>query len=425
MFKTITKSFIFSFLLFSTSLFSMICDNRFFPFFPKPHTRILEKPSRFSVDPFFTMAEGAYDQNESEVAIPALFGKYDQRNLGTALDKVGLINPMPAPFMGSEYIWAIEQKIRSQGVALSFEHQAFRPVSLGFSWLLMHVNSRHLFCLESCRRLSLPGHITELEDARLQMHKNLGLCEAFSSRTGMGDFDCYIRVGDIWDYSLKFRRIDAGIRVGMILPSGKKQEINSPTTVPFGGNGHWGAYAMGDLELELKEDLKAGFFLRLGKRFQQTRKMRLPVAGEHPLFGALVAPVCVSPGINFVFSSYLCMENLREGLGARIGLNLSLQERASWQDLRPQSEQDTLPVVFSKDRTSDDESEVDFHRLADLSGWKSDYISLNVFYDFGKVAANRGYKPILTFSWDIPYLLFTSERVVKTHRVSLGIEVNF
>jgi len=426
MIKASTKTFLIFILFSCTPVLSMICDNRYFPFFPVIHTRIEGKQSWFSFNPFFMTSDSAYDWNESEVQIPALWREYNQKKLAIALDLVGLPNPYPAPFRRANPIWNIEQKIHSQGVGLTFEKRLFSPLSLGFSWLFMHVNSRQLFCLESVKDIQLPGHLEELEDARLAMHRSLGLCEAYSSRGGMGDFDCYLRIGDIWDYPYRLRRLDAGVTLGLILPAGKKRDVYSPTTVPFGGDGHWGAYVRADAELELKEDLKTGFIARLGKRFQKTRCMRLPVAGEHPMFGALVTPVSVCPGISAMFTAYGSVENLRAGLGLRVGLNLSLQERPDWFDLRSCAEKEKLPVVFSdKDCCIEDQGTSDFHRIADLDGWKSDYLFVNVFYDFGKTAPDRGYKPIITFSWDIPYLFWASENNVRTHRISLGIEVNF
>lgn len=425
MMKTSKKAFFIFVLFFCTRALCMVCDNRYFPFFPIPHTRIEDKRSWFSIAPFFTTADCAYDEHENEMPIPFLYDKYDQKKLGFALQKVGLPNAFPAPFLAADAIWEIDQKIHGRGVGFSFEKYLFSPLSIGFSWLFMHVNSRHHFCLTDCRGLQLPGHIEELKDARLEMHKALGICEAYSSRGGMGDFDCYFRIGDIWDYPFRLRRIDAGLTLGMIFPSGKKRDVYSPTTVPFGGNGHWGAYARAEGEFELREDLKTYFSVHFGKRFEKCYDMRLPVAGEHPAFGALVTPVSVDPGLFFMFTAYGSIENLREGLGLRLGLRFSLQEHPEWSDLRSRTEKEDLPVVFSKDCTIDNQFNNDFCRLADLDGWRSDYLFVNVFYDFGKTAPERGYKPIVTFSWDIPYRFFVSEQNIKTHRISLGIEVNF
>jgi len=427
MMKAAKKLFLTTILvLSSTQVLCMICDSRYFPFFPVIHTRIEGKESWFSFNPFFTRADSAYDWNENEIPIPALWKEYNQKKLSLALDLVGLPDPFPAPFKGTNPIWAIEQKIHAQGLAFTFEKHLFEPLAIGFSWLFMHVNSRQCFCLKDRHDFQLEGHLEELEDARLAMHRSLGICEAYSSRGGMGDFDCYLRVGKIWDYPYRLRRLDAGVTLGLLLPAGKERDINSPSTVPFGGDGHWGVYGRADAELELKEDLKVGFIGRLGKRFQKTRCMRLPVAGEHPMFGALIAPVSVSPGVNAMFTAYGSVENLRAGLGLRVGLNLSMQERPSWCDMRSTADKKSLPVMFSDEGCRiEDQNRQDFYRLSDIDGWKSDYIFVNVFYDFGKTAPERGYKPVLTFSWDFPYCFWASEYNIRTHRISLGIEVNF
>ena len=151
MIKTFTKLVSIYILFFCTSVFCMVCDNRYFPFFSKPHTRIVDKKSWFSFDPFFTTADSAYDENENVVTIPFLYRKYDQKKLGIALQEVGLENPFPSSFLHSDSIWSIDQKIHSQGVGFSFEKYLFSPLSVGFSWLFMHVNSRHKFCLTDCR----------------------------------------------------------------------------------------------------------------------------------------------------------------------------------------------------------------------------------------------------------------------------------
>lgn len=398
-------------LLFSAPIFSMVCDNQYFPLFQRPFSRIIEQPSRFAIDAFFTTASLAFDNKENEIEIPALFGPYDQNKLSNALTLVGKNNPLPAEFRGSKIEWDISGKIQAQGVSIAHEQKLLGPVYVGFSWLLMHAYSCHDFCLKSPGMISEIGDIQELKEARRLMHKELGLTQMQSSRTGMGDFDCYLRIGGIWDYKWKCRRIDAGLTLGLLMPSGLSREICNATTVPFGGNGHWGAYGRLDAEFELKEDMKFGLSMRIGKRFERTMDMRLPVAKEHPLFGALVTPVSVDPGLNFSFFPYVSLENLRKGLGVRIGLNLNKHSKDYFCDLRSSKEREDLPAITS--------------RLKKVSEWSSDYASLNVFYDFGKMAVERGYKPIVTFGWDVPFLMFVASNSIKTHRISLGVEFNF
>ena len=66
----------------------------------------------------------------------------------------------------------------------------------------------------------------------------------------------------------------------MIIPTGVKRNIDKPASVPFGGNGYWGAYISGDAEFEVKEDWKIGLLLRMSKRFSQTvlNVCRLPTS---------------------------------------------------------------------------------------------------------------------------------------------------
>lgn len=397
--------------LFSTPLAAMVSDNRYFPFFQHPFSRIAEKPSHFTVDPFFTTASVAYDNKENEIEIPALFGQYDQSKLSEALNLVGKDNPLPGEFRGPEILWKIFNKIQGQGIALSHEQSLFSSIFVGYSWFLMHVHSRFDWCLDRTGRTMQEGDIEEIKRARRLMHEELGICQMQSSFTGMGDFDCYIRLGSIWDYAWKCRRIDAGFRLGLMMPSGVSRDIYNPTTVPLGGNGHWGAYLRADAEFELKEDMKFGLSCRVSKRFNKIYDMRLPVAKEHPLFGALVTPVRVDPGATFSFYPYVSLENLREGFGVRVGLHLNKHLEDSFGDLRSSKEKQDLPA--------------DTAVLRKYSEWASDYASLSAFYDFGKMDVERGYKPILTFTWDFPFLMFISSNVVRTNRITLGIEVNF
>jgi len=405
---------LYSTLFFSSSLLSMVCDNQWIPLFPKPYSRTEEKPSHFYIDAFFLTADKAYDHRENEKQIPDLYGVYDQEKLGRALQIVGKNNPLPDEFRVGKILWGIQDKLQGQGVSLAFEHRFFKPLSIGFSWFLARISNRHEFCLKTDEvgfRIKEDGDLREIKEARLLMHKELGLCEAHSSHVGMSDFDCYLRVGGIWDYAFKCRTVDAGISFGLIVPSGRKREVESAASLPFGGNGHWGIFVRGDTELELKEDMKFGCMVRVNKRFEKIMDMRLPVDQEHPLYGALVAPVSVEPGMNIVFSPYVSMENLREGLGVRAGLHIVKHGEDCFVDVRSNRERKTVPSKTAEIRRR--------------SSWGADYGSFHLFYDFGKMDVEKSYKPVITLSWDVPFLVFASSNISKTHRVSLGLEVKF
>ncbi|GAI85308.1 unnamed protein product, partial [marine sediment metagenome] len=99
-----------------------------------------------------------------------------------------------------------------------------------------------------------------LDEIRRQMFDDLSLDAQATDRASVGDVDLYFRVGNAWDYTLKFKRVDAGLRVGVLLPAATRRNLNSPASVPFGGKSHYGVYVAGDVELELKDDIKVGLF---------------------------------------------------------------------------------------------------------------------------------------------------------------------
>ena len=98
--------------------------------------------------------------------------------------------------------------------------------------------------------------------------------------TGLGDSDLYFRMAIVGKYTCKFRRIDAALRCGLIIPTANETPINNPAAVPLGGERHWGAYIGLDGEFEFKEDLIGGIQFRASKRFSRTNIRRMPFGGE-------------------------------------------------------------------------------------------------------------------------------------------------
>jgi hypothetical protein len=393
--------------LFSGLLQAMTFDNRFFPLIQYPFITVECRPSHVRGDFFVTTANEAFGPNDiDQIGIPELFGRYDEQLIAQSLVAIGKPNPLPAPFQNVDLPWNLAGKIQSQGFVFIYRQEIIDPVSVGLNWFFMHVNSRQEFFLNKTG-FTLDEQ-QELDDLRRQMERELGLSGPNANQFGMGDFEAYIRVGSWLDYMYKFRRIEAGIRLGALLPAGVVRDINNPASVPFGGNGHYGIFGAIDAEFELKEDWKAGFLLRASKRFARTCVQRMPVNNTPYLFGAVVGPARVNPGATVIFAPYASFENLREGLGARIQYTLIWHGCDDWCDKRINP---TVPVVLDQ--------------VIKHSSWASDYITLTVFYDFGKVKMHRCFEPAVLFSWDIPASLLVARNCAKTNRISLGLEFNF
>lgn len=388
---------------------AMVFDNRRIPLFRPPQLIIDESRSEFAMKFFMTTAKESLDQHQNSIPLGQLFGKFDQVQLADGIAAFGNPNPLPSEFQGllSKIPWEVNGKRQAQGFAFAWHQSIINWLSTGFSWLFMRVDSRHEFKLDiTDLEVSLkPGDEVLLGDNRRELFSMVGIREGNTAQLGFGDIDWYLRVGNRWEYSYRFRRIDVGFRLGALMATGVNREPARPASIPFGGNGHWGVYAAFDGMFELKEDWKTGFLLRVNKRFEKVQNLRVPVKKEPSIFGATVAPIEVDPGYTMIFSPYVLFENLRQGLALGLNFTLVWHTKDSYEDRRADK---TVPLQLEAVRNN--------------SEWSSEYFTLNILYDFGKMKVKREFNPIVTFRWDVPSTLFIANRIDKAQRVSIGID---
>lgn len=408
-------AFVWLILLFLVNTASaMVYDNRFMPLYARNYSRYCDDRSALMFDGFIMTGRDAF-ADDRDIGIFEILGQYNQSQVAFAIECTGQPNPFDLPttpisirdLKNSNLIWDMIGKIQTQGLAFQYEHYIGKHISSGFSMFFMHLFSRNDFQLSSQTISDLElsnNQIIELDALRRQMNGESGLQAAKWSVAGFSDIDWYIRVGGIWDYTLKCRRIDGGVRAGALIPSGKVREITNPASIPFGGNGLWGFYVAGDIEIELKQDWNFGMLLRLNKRFGNTKNRRIPIKGEQPLYAPVVGEVFVEPGVTFIFSPYLRFEGIRDGFGIQGRYTLVTHEDDDLVDKRAVKE----PPAF-------------FGRLFSRTGWTSEYLTVNAFYDFAKMNLPFSYAPILSAKWDIPTKFFAAEDAAKTQRLSIGI----
>lgn len=393
---------------------AMVYDNRFFPQMFRPYTRTVERPSDVMINVFWNGSNSAFTGIDDEIGIPELFGMYDQNKLAQAMTMVGLPNLLRPEWIGRNIPWHVRGRVEGAGVVLSYDQQLWKYFSFGFASLIMRSNSWQEFLLKRSDA-GLPGltdsDILELDEIRRQMHTLLALDTNVAHQRGWGDTDIYVRVGNIWEYILKCRRVDAGFRVGALVPSGVSVDPFSAASVPFGGNGNPGIYLAVDTQLEIKEDFNFGLWFCFSKRFAQTRLRRMPVNGEPSIFGAVVGPAQVDPGPTVIFSPYLSLENFRGGLGGSVQYTLARHWQDDWYDKRSAQQKAIVQTKLGPVITN--------------SSWGSDYITLNAFYDFGKEKVNPGLSPLFNLYVDIPTVWIVGERFSKSYQVTLGVELKF
>lgn len=391
----------------------MIFDNRYFPWIQYPYVTVANRCSHVTGDFFITTASRAADTSERDIGIAELSGYFDLSQFGYSFILGGIPSPLNPIYIPGQLPFDMQGKLQSQGFSFSWQQYVGYNFTVGLWFLVMRSNSYIDFNFNFAKATTQTAPLTNndiiaLDQTRREMFSQLGLACNHVHQHGPGDLDFYLRWADEYSYIYKLRNLQYGIRLGALVPTGVKRNIFEPASVPFGGNGHWGVYGAFDGEFEVREDWKAGYYLRLSKRFAKTRIERLPVDNEPQIFGVLTGPVRINPGFTTSFFAYGQWEGLREGLGLRLQYTVVSHQHDHWTDERVVK---AIPAKLD---------EVDKR-----SGWASEYVTLSAFYDFDKLLIERGHKPIVRAMWDIPVSLLVAQRFVKSYKVSLGLEFNY
>ncbi|KIX85537.1 hypothetical protein J120_01030 [candidate division TM6 bacterium JCVI TM6SC1] len=400
-------------LLVSSLSHAMVFDNRYLPLLQKPFITIPCTSTNIIIDGIFSTASRAYGREDEEIPLFEIEGIFNQVPLARSFLLAGLPDPFstfPDLYRAENINYILNGKLQMQGADVYIRQNLSPRWSVGLDMAVMKVNSRINFELKE-RDIELvlsQVDYSQIDFIRRTMLNTLGVDCGYNVQRGFSDIDMYARYARIWNYQYKFRRIETALRMGVLFPTGKRINIYEPTSIPFGGNGHWGFYGQFEAEFEVKEDWFAGFWTRLSGRAPRTYTARMPAGKEHPRYGVVVGPARVSPSPTFVFMPYAVAQNLREGFGAGVRYNLVVHGQDSWEDARIDK---TIPV--------------NLHELRERSSWSSEYFSLNVFYDFGKVKVDRAMAPILSIVWDIPSVLLIGNHFPRTYRVTVGLQLSF
>ncbi len=414
----------------------MVFDNQFMPLIQKPYMYIAEYPYHCSCDLFFATAKEAFLTDGDEGGIPLIFGAFDQAVMAQGFVAAGLPNPLPLDFQDvSKIPWDLNGKFQVEGFGFRGLFGITKHWGIGFDWAMMRINSSIFYALNANNS---SGAITAeqavaLDEARREMFSLAQLSCGHSSNMGMGDLDVYMRFDWTRCYAYKMRTINLGVRLGALLPAGQVREVNNPASIPFGGNGFYGAYVSADGEFEIREDWKVGYLARLSKRFARRRFVRFPLITPEtiqvqtvenntmqtntetvnkvwsPLFGITTGTAYIDPGLFGAFYPYFRIENMREGLG--MGIQYTIM--AHGQD--NSSEPCALANAPKNDMLTGDFK----------SSWVMEDFSFNVFYDFGKVNSCHRFAPIVELNWDLPVAFIAAHNVPKTHKISLAVEFAF
>jgi len=407
-------------LFFSTTLQGLV-ENRYLVPFLDRKPSIIDRSSAcpsfiWSLQPFILTADQAYDALGEE---RGMF-EYERPNYGIRYldDALVLSGRTSAPLMRSDWRAVISEGpyhregcLQGKGLALDLFVPYLTHCGFGARTAFIQLDT----ALELVRDVERfegiiqgPGDERELQILQEQIHQKLGEPSACWSGFSPSDTEIYAKFFSIEDYSYKCRCIDAGLALGVVVPTSYRRDIDNPASIPCGGEGRWGMFAEANFDAILKQNLWFDFLVRVEKYFPKTAIDRMPVDKEPQRYGALVGPVRVNPGWTMVLSPYLMFEGLRAGLGARLGYTLVKHWCDSWSDCR-----------------QDKKVSAQLGEVCNGSGWGSERVSCGVFYDLSKGRRHHALMPVISLTVDIPVSWFAAERSMRTFGVSLAVESYF
>lgn len=403
----------------SSDIFSMTWDNRYFPWFDQLYTGKDSRYANLDINGFFITGGDAYrlepraNKDELKVSYPELWGELNLFEVGESLSAVGLNNPIPADWLWLQDFKArMPASIEGQGATVA----AYAPITkhIGIGGNTMFMKTQALVSIVpdadavSKLHLDTPGNQALFTQTIHKMYKELGITGSSVQEIGVGDIILYLSLYDVHEYKYKFRKLDWGVLLGVIIPSGLAQDPNNIASLPYGGDwGGWGWFLAPRAEFELREDLKFGIQARVTQRMDRSFIGRIPVGKEQSLFAPIVGCVGIDNGTTFSIAPYFVFEDLRAGFGMQAKYTLTVHERDEF---------------FAKITNSSVTPR--FQDKNFFSGWTQEYATIRLFYDVGH-DKNWKHQPLAYFTWDIPMNHIEGRGFGITNRISIGCNVNF
>jgi len=431
------------FLLKNSLVFCTHNSSRYFPFLERSEEYVIKKKSHISPSLFVAKASSAFKRGGGNAGIPELWGKYDLKDVINSLAQVNgatFVNPIQQErgpnddWIDKSIKFKVDGKVKGSGLILNYEQDLhWNGFQVGGFIPIMHVNTNDRFAFvpqDSASELRnlREGELLQLDRIRRTTQNELGLCGGDWTKTGFGDLDLHIRFNHDWDHELLMRSIDLNLQAGVVVPTGCKADNSYPSSVPFMGDGHWSVYFDVVSEVELKPDWKVGLMLGAAYQFKNTRERRIPVYKEPFLFSALVASdIEVDPGMTFKISPYLGIDNLSDGLNARVKYTFLKHNQDDFKDKRKDPTVKSFltlqegDVVGDVTLTAEDISKNKEEKVG-LTRWSAHYISVQVAYDSKEGGNNWVTSPIIYAVFDYQV---QGNGSCKTNQLTLGVELHF
>jgi hypothetical protein len=405
----------------SVPCYGMVMDNRCFPWFPHLYSVSDALHASVTAEPFFITSSSAMkisveDVRSREYGYPNLKGMLDYYEVGKAFEIAGLENPIPADWrFAAPFPVGMPGSFEGQGINFAGYVPFHEHCAIGSSFFLMRLHAQTNLVpgatktenLSDKLNLAAAGNKARFAQLSEDFENTLGIQDGYWSTFGVSDLEVYVRLFNVQEYVYWCKLIETMVTIGLFVPTGLQTDAKYIASIPFGGDGFWGWYFAPSWEVELKDDWVFGFEWRIEKRFPQVQEIRICVAQESSLFAPVTGPVKINPGLTFGIMPYFALENIREGLGVVFQYSYVTHKKDRFTDKR----EEQVPVA-------------NFQNMKKNSAWTQEYGTIELLYDLS-FKQDWTYKPICTFAWDIPLNAMGSKGACKTHRISLGLTVDF
>ncbi|PCI74301.1 hypothetical protein COB28_01850 [Candidatus Dependentiae bacterium] len=287
---------------------------------------------------FFSHAKKGFNFNEKKVGILNLDGDYNLKVITQALDiynndlnNTAYINPLEkldTNYLRRDAIYDTAATVQTYGINLSHEQRLFKDfLFCGVSLPILHLRTHNKttfsakksdpFIVDIFNNDKTKWH--NIEVARRDIHKELGLQGNLWSRTSAGDCEFHIALHKSWDYALMCKKIQLTCRFGAVAPTGIQRNDDYMSSVSFGNDGHWSIYNSLGIDIELKQNLTTGIFTSFVFPLGHNHKEKRIAVYEEPCYlSPLKKDLKIEPGILWSAAPYITFENLLQGANLHI-----------------------------------------------------------------------------------------------------------
>ena len=404
---------------------------------------------------FMTSGSSAIQRNEDHGGCSPieLWGRYNFRDLiaSRQIFDSTYVNPLAAPLparVDQDLFFRVDSEIKTAGLMFSRDCAlcdcAIKNArwSVGVSLPVISAQTFLKFLINRSTEVAPNGNgpgftMSEadevtLDGIRRQFHQELGLAGNTWNSVAVGDLESHIGWTYERDHWLKMRNVIIQNRLGFLVPlagmRGNGSDRDYPSSVALNGSGHTGIFNDLFAEFELKSNWKLGVLFSGLWQSDQTRMQRISVYKEPSPFSALSAQVTVKPGFTFKFAPSFTLENIVEGVNAKVTYTYLKHGEDTWThkrdiiDKKSYLNQDFSAIrgVITNAKPTDIIENIDTKTR--LSSWMGHYLSFNIAYDSNQTLNNWKYDPVFFVSYDYP---LGGLGIVNNAELRLGFKLHF